>query len=92
MDITVPAQMTGYAYQSNQVISLQEFTVRNGDTTYLVSAGSSDEGKPFAALDVYQGNPDSGKHLATITLDPNTVVNDISHALQDEGIPQQDGL
>ncbi len=92
MDITVPAQMTGYAYQSNQVISLQEFTVRNGDTTYLVSAGSSDEGKPFAALDVYRGSPDTGKHLSTIALDPDTVVNDISHGLQDEGIPQQDDL
>ncbi|EHN8908283.1 hypothetical protein F6T93_001552 [Enterobacter hormaechei] len=92
MDITVPAQATGYAYQSNQVISLQEFSVRNGDTTYEVSAGSDDDGKPFAALDVYRGNPDTGKHLATISLDPDTVVNDISHGLQDEGIPQQDGL
>lgn len=92
MNITVPAQTTGYAYQSNQVISLQEFTVRNGDTTYQVSAGSDDDGKPFAALDVYRGTPDTGKHLATITLDPDTVVNDISHGLQDEGIPQQDGL
>ncbi|CAM4129717.1 MULTISPECIES: hypothetical protein [Lelliottia] len=92
MDITVPAQATGYAYQSNQVISLQEFTVRNGDTTYQVSAGSNDEGKPFAALDVYRGSPDTGKHLATITLDPNTVVNDIGHGLQDAGIPRQDGL
>ncbi len=92
MDITVPAQATRYAYQSNQVISLQEFSVRNGDTTYEVSAGSDDEGKPFAALDVYRGSPDTGKHLATITLDPDTVVNDISHGLQDEGIPQQDGL
>lgn len=92
MDITVPAQATGYAYQSNQVISLQEFTVRNGGTTYQVSAGSNDEGKPFAALDVYRGSPDTGKHLATITLDPDTVVNDISHGLQDEGITQQDSL
>jgi hypothetical protein len=48
MDITVPVQMTGYAYQSNQIISLQGFTVRNGDTTYLASAGSDDESKPFA--------------------------------------------
>lgn len=92
MNITVPAQTTGYAYQSNQVISLQEFTVRNGNTTYQVSAGSDDDGKPFAALDVYRGTPDTGKHLATITLDPDTVVNDISHGLQDEGIPQQDSL
>ncbi|EMZ7258525.1 hypothetical protein ABE341_005139 [Salmonella enterica] len=92
MNITVPAQTAGYAYQSNQVISLQEFTVRNGDTTYQVSAGSDDDGKPFAAIDVYRGTPDTGKHLATITLDPDTVVNDISHGLQDEGIPQQDGL
>jgi len=92
MNITVPAQATGYAYQSNQVISLQEFTVRNGDTTYQVSAGSDDDGNPFAALDVYRGTPDAGKHLATITLDPDTVVNDISHGLQGEGIPQQDGL
>ena len=57
MNITVPAQTAGYAYQSNQVISLQEFTVRNGDTTYQVSAGSDDDGKPFAALDVYRGLP-----------------------------------
>ncbi|EHU5543391.1 hypothetical protein AAH559_005279 [Salmonella enterica] len=92
MNITVPAQTAGYAYQSNQVISLQEFTVRNGDTTYQVSAGSDDDGKPFAAIDVYRGTPDTGKHLATITLDPDTVVNDISHGLQDEGIPQQDDL
>ncbi|ULH13064.1 hypothetical protein MF265_10025 [Serratia marcescens] len=92
MDIAVPAQKTGYAYQSNQVISLQEFSVRNGDTTYQVSAGSNDEGKPFAALDVYRGSPDTGKHLATIALDPDTVVNDISHGLQDEGIPRQDDL
>lgn len=92
MDITVPAQAAGYAYQNNQVISLQEFSVRNGNTTYEVSAGSDDDGKPFAALDVYRGNPDTGKHLATISLDPDTVVNNISHGLQDEGIPQQDGL
>ena len=92
MDITVPAQATGYAYQSNQVISLQEFTVRNGDTTYQVSAGSDDDGNPFSALDVYRGSPDTGKHLATITLDPNTVVNDISHGLQNEGISEKDGL
>ncbi|MEL5428906.1 hypothetical protein [Serratia nevei] len=92
MDITVPAQKTRYAYQSNQVISLQEFTVHNGNTTYQVSAGNSDEGKPFAALDIYRGSPDTGKHLATITLDPDTVINDISHTLQEEGIPQQDDL
>ncbi|EOW2738719.1 MULTISPECIES: hypothetical protein [Klebsiella] len=92
MDITVPVQMTGYAYQSNQIISLQGFTVRNGDTTYLASAGSDDESKPFAALDVYRGTPDTGKHLATLTLDPNTVVNDISHGLQNEGLSEQDGL
>ncbi|HDY8317578.1 TPA: hypothetical protein RRG75_002824 [Klebsiella pneumoniae] len=92
MDITVPAQMTGYAYHSNQIISLQGVTVRNGDTTYLVSAGWDDESKPFAALDVYRGTPDTGKHLAPLTLDPNTVVNDISHGLQNEGISEQDGL
>lgn len=92
MNITVPAQMTRYAYQSNQVISLQEFSIRNGDTTYEVSAGSDDDGKPFAALDVYRGSPDTGKHLATIGLDPDTAVNNISHALQSEGIAEQDSL
>ncbi|MCC4570377.1 hypothetical protein [Enterobacter hormaechei] len=59
MDITVPAHTTTYAYQSNQVISLQAFTVRNGDTSYLLSAGTNDEGRPFAPLDVYQGVPEA---------------------------------
>lgn len=92
MNITVPTTATTYAYQSNQVISLQEFTVRNGDISYLVSAGTNDEGKPFASLDVYQKTPDAGKHLAEIRLDPETVVNNISHALAQEGVAQSDSL
>lgn len=92
MEIAVPAHTTTYAYQINQVISLQEFTVRNGDTSYQVSAGTNDEGKPFASLDVYQGTPEMGKHLTEIRLDPNTVVNNISHALAQEGVAQSDGL
>ena len=92
MDITVPANTTTYAYQNNQVISLQEFTVRNGDTSYQVSAGTNDEGKPFASLDVYQGTPERGKHLAEIPLDPTTVVNNISYALVQEGVAESDSL
>lgn len=92
MDISVPANTTTYAYQTNQVIRLQEFTVRNGDTSYQVSAGTNDEGKPFASLDVYQGTPELGKHLAEIRLDPDTVVNNISHALAQEGVAESDSL
>ncbi|ELY6207724.1 hypothetical protein SNQ34_001692 [Cronobacter sakazakii] len=92
MDITVPAHTTMYAYQSNQVISLQEFTIRNGDTSYQVSAGTNDEGRPFASLDVYKGTPEVGKHLAEIRLDPDTVVNNISHALEQEGVAESDSL
>lgn len=92
MDITVPANTTTYAYQSNQVISLQEFTVLNGDTSYQVSAGTNDEGRPFASLDVYQGTPETGKHLAEIRLDPNTVVNNISHSLAQEDVAESDNL
>ncbi|HHT5647173.1 MULTISPECIES: hypothetical protein [Klebsiella] len=92
MDISVPANTTTYAYQNNQVIRLQEFTVRNGDTSYQVSAGTNDEGKPFASLDVYQGTPELGKHLAEIRLDPDTVVNNISHALAQEGVAESDSL
>lgn len=92
MDITVPAHTTTYAHQSNQVISLQEFTVRNGDTSYQVSAGTNDEGRAFASLDVYQGTPEAGKHLAEIRLDPDTVVNNISHALAQEGVAESDSL
>jgi hypothetical protein len=92
MDLTVPANTTTYAYQNNQVISLQEFTVRNGDTSYQVSAGTNDEGRPFASLDVYQGTPEGGMHLAEIRLDPNTVVNNINHALKQEGVAESDSL
>lgn len=92
MDITVPAHATTYAYQNNQVISLQEFTIRNGDTHYQVSAGTNDEGKPFASLDVYKGTPETGRHLAKIQLNPNTVVNNISHALAEEGVAGSDSL
>jgi hypothetical protein len=92
MDLTVPANTTTYAYQSNQVISLQEFTVRNGNTSYQISAGTNDEGRPFASLDVYQGTPEAGKHLAEIRLDPDTVVNNISHALAQEGVAESESL
>ncbi|QJW56502.1 hypothetical protein HL670_03398 [Serratia plymuthica] len=92
MDITVPAHATTYTYQNNQVISLQEFTIQNGDTSYQVSAGTNDEGKPSASLDVYQGTPETGKHLADIQLAPDTVVNNISHALTEEGVAESDSL
>ncbi|WAT07366.1 hypothetical protein [Rouxiella badensis] len=92
MSITIPSDHASYAYQSNQAISLQEFTVRNGDTRYLISAGTNGEGKPFASIDVYKGAPDSGKRLAEIELDPHTVVNNISHALSEEGIAESDSL
>lgn len=92
MDITVPAQATNYAYQSNHVINIQDFTVRNGNTTYQVSAGSNDLGEPFASLYVYKGTPETGKLLAEIKLDPNTVANNISHSLANDGVAQADGL
>ncbi|HCR3451172.1 TPA: hypothetical protein ON570_004856 [Citrobacter werkmanii] len=92
MDITVPAGNTTWAYQRNQIISIQNFTVRNGDTTYQVSAGSNDAGEPGASLYVFKGNPETGKLLAEIKLDPGTVVNNISHALAEEGIPEADSL
>lgn len=92
MDITVPAGNTTWAYQHNQVISIQNFTVRNSDTTYQVSAGSNDAGEPVALLYVFKGNPETGKLLAEIKLDPGTVVNNISHALAEEGIPESDSL
>lgn len=92
MAITVPAASTTYAYQSNQAISIQEFTVRNGETRYQVFAGTNDEGEPVASLYVFKGAPDTGKLLAEIKLDPHTVVNNISHALADDGIAQADGF
>lgn len=92
MDITVPAASTTYAYQSNQVISIQEFTVRNGEIRYQVSAGTNDEGEQVSSLYVFKGAPDTGKLLAEIKLDPHTVVNNISHALADDGIAQADGF
>lgn len=92
MDITVPAFSTTYAYQSNQAISIQEFTVRNGGTSYQISAGTNDEGEPLASLYVYKGTPENGKLLAEIKLDPHTVVNNISHALADDGVAQADGI
>ncbi|EKN4696260.1 hypothetical protein ABF228_002893 [Yersinia ruckeri] len=92
MDITVPAASTTYAYQINQVISIQEFTVRNGETRYQVSVGTNDEGEPVASLYVFKGAPDTGKLLAEIKLDPHTVVNNISHALADDGVAQADGF
>ncbi|WP_175539164.1 hypothetical protein [Yersinia ruckeri] len=92
IDITVPAASTTYAYQSNQAISIQEFTVRNGGTSYQISAGTNDEGAPVASLYVFKDAPDTGKLLAEIKLDPHTVVNNISHALVDDGINQADGF
>lgn len=92
MDITVPAASTTYAYQSNQVISIQEFTVRNGETRYQVSVGTNDEGEPVASLYVFKGAPDTGKLLAEVKLDPHTVVNNISHALADDGVAQANGF
>lgn len=92
MNITVPAGSTSYAYSNTQAISIQNFTVRNGDTSYQVSAGSDDAGEPFASLYVYKGMPESGKLLAEIRLDPVTVENNISHALAEEGIPEADSL
>ncbi|CFQ96255.1 MULTISPECIES: hypothetical protein [Yersinia] len=92
MDITVPAANTTYAYQSNQVISIHEFTVRNGETRYQVSTGTNDEGEQVSSLYVFKGAPDTGKLLAEIKLDPHTVVNNISHALVDDGIAQADGF
>lgn len=92
MNLTVPAGSTTYAYQNNQVISIQNFTVRNGDTSYQVSAGSNDSGEPFASLYVYKGTPETGKLLAEIKLDPDTVANNISHSLAEEGVIQADSL
>ncbi|EPN2807203.1 hypothetical protein ACTWOG_004953 [Serratia marcescens] len=92
MNITVPAGNTTYAYQSNQVISIQAFTVHNGDTTYQIAVGTNDEGQPIASLDVYKGPPENGKRLAEIKLDPDTVVNNISHGLAEDGIPESDSL
>ncbi|EQB9245383.1 hypothetical protein ACYYIV_004975, partial [Escherichia coli] len=40
MELIVPTDKTSYASQNNQVIRLQEFTVKNGNTTYQVSAGT----------------------------------------------------
>ncbi|MGS7254881.1 hypothetical protein [Enterobacter hormaechei] len=88
MDITVPAQATTYAYQSNHTISIQDFKVRNGDITYQVSAGSNDSGESFASLYVYKGTPETGTLLAEIKLDPNTVANNISHSLANDGVVQ----
>ena len=92
MDIFVPANRTSFASQSNRVYSISEFTIRNGDTTYLVSDGSNEEGQPFSTLDVYKGSVETGKHLVEIKLDPKTVVNNIGYQLADEGIPESDSL
>jgi len=92
MDITVPAASTTYAYEINQVISIQEFTVLNGETRYQVSVGTNDEGEPVASLYVFKGAQDTGKLLAEVKLDPHTVVNNISHALADDGVAQANGF
>lgn len=34
MDILVPVKNTSFASQSNQIYSISEFTIRNGDTSY----------------------------------------------------------
>lgn len=78
MDITVPASNTTYAYQNNQVISIQEFTVRNGNTRYQVSAGTNDGGEPVASLYVYKGAPETGKLLAEIKLDSRAKIHRIA--------------
>ncbi|EPF13882.1 hypothetical protein HMPREF0201_04075 [Cedecea davisae DSM 4568] len=92
MDITVPVANTSYAYQSNQAISIQDFTVKNGDTSYQISAGTNDSGEPLASLYVYKGTPETGKLLAEIKLDPATVANNISHSLAEEGVKESDSL
>ena len=92
MDITVPAANTTYAYQSNELISIQEFTVRNGDIRYQVSVGTNDSGEPVASLYVFKGAPDTGKLLAEIKLDRDTVVNNISHSLAEDGVIPADSL
>lgn len=92
MNLTVPAGSTTYAYQNNQIISIQDFTIRNGDTSYQVSAGSNDSGESFAFLYVYKGIPETGKLLTEIKLDPDTVANNISHSLAEEGVIQADSL
>ncbi|WP_329618600.1 hypothetical protein [Plesiomonas shigelloides] len=92
MAITVPTSRTSYAYQNNQVISIQEFTVRNGNTSYQVSVGTNDDNNSVASLYVYKGTPDTGKLLTEIKLDPDTMVNNIGHALADEGIAESDSL
>ncbi|MEX6315019.1 hypothetical protein AB6G19_16250 [Providencia manganoxydans] len=92
MDIFVPANRTSFASQSNRVYSISEFTIRNGDTIYLVSDGSNEEGQPFSTLNVYKGSVETGKHLVEIKLDPKTVVNNIGYQLADEGIPESDSL
>ena len=86
IDLIVPVQNTAYTYRNNQLISLQTFIVKNGKTHYEIFAGRNDEGKPIANLNVYQGTPESGKRLAEIKLDPNTMVNNISHALSEDSI------
>ena len=54
--------------------------------------GEVDDGEPVASLYVYKGAPESGKLLAEIKLDTHTVVNNISHALADDGIAESDSL
>ncbi|VXC72773.1 conserved exported hypothetical protein [Enterobacterales bacterium 8AC] len=92
MDLIVPAENTTYAYQNNQVVSVQSFTVKNGNIRYEIFAGTNDDGGSFASLNVYQGTPEKGKRLAEIKLDPNTVVSNISQALWKEGIVESDSL
>ncbi|WP_447868308.1 hypothetical protein [Rahnella aceris] len=92
MDISIPAGNSTYAAQTMQSASIYEFAVRTGDTRYEVSSGTNDAGEPWASLDVYKGAPETGKHLATIKLAPETVVNNISDELQNEGIKISDDL
>ncbi|MGL5030191.1 MAG: hypothetical protein ACRC5V_02200 [Aeromonas sp.] len=92
MDINVPVADTSYASQNGQNFSVHDFTVKNGNTYYEASAGEADGGKPYASLSVYKGAPASGKLLAEIKLDTQTVVNNIDNSLAESGVPESDTL
>ncbi|MGL4352098.1 MAG: hypothetical protein ACRCT2_16375 [Plesiomonas shigelloides] len=92
MDINIPVANTSYAVSRSQVVSVNNFTVRNGNTYYEASAGYVEGGAPYASLSVYKGKPGTGKRLADIKLDTNTVVNNISGSLSEYGVPESDIL
>ncbi|MGL5288368.1 MAG: hypothetical protein ACRC9N_02550 [Aeromonas sp.] len=92
MDINVPVANTSYAVSRSQVVSVNNFTVRNGNTYYQASAGRVDGGEPYGSLSVYKGAPGTGKLLVDIKLDTNTVVNNISGSLAEDGVPESDTL